>query len=68
MIAQRFAFAEQDRGTGFDFIEEKDIPQMVTWALQEANPTYPVPVVYDRARCEAVIRLCGSFPQLRRAA
>ncbi len=41
---------------GFDFIQEKDIPQMVRWALQEANPTYPVPVVYDEARCEAVIR------------
>ncbi len=42
--------------SGFDFIQEKDIPQMVTWALAEANPVYPVPVVYDRKRCEAVIR------------
>ena len=41
---------------GFDFIREKDIPQMVKWALQEANPTYPVPVVYDEKHCEAVIR------------
>ena len=41
---------------GFDFIREKDIPQMVKWALQEANPTYPVPVVYDEEHCEAVIR------------
>ena len=29
---------------------------MVTWALAEANPVYPVPVVYDRKRCEKVIR------------
>ena len=42
--------------TGFDFIKEDDIPQMITWALAEANPVYPVPVVYDRARCEKVIR------------
>ena len=42
--------------SGFDFIQEKDIPQMVTWALAEANPVYPVPVVYSRKRCEAVIR------------
>lgn len=42
--------------TGFDFIKEEDIPQMVTWALAEANPVYPVPVVYDRQRCEKVIR------------
>ncbi len=37
-------------------IREEDIPQMVTWALQEANPVYPVPVLYDAARCERVIR------------
>ena len=42
--------------SGFDFIKEADIPQMVTWALAEANPVYPVPVVYDRKRCEKVIR------------
>ena len=42
--------------TGFDFIQEKDIPQMIAWALAEANPVYPVPVVYDEKRCEHVIR------------
>lgn len=42
--------------TGFDFIQEKDIPQMIAWALKEANPTYPVPVLYDQSRCEKVIR------------
>ena len=41
---------------GFDFIREEDIPQMITWALAEANPVYPVPVIYDRRRCEKVIR------------
>lgn len=42
--------------TGFDFIKEEDIPQMAKWALAEANPVYPVPVVYNRKRCEKVIR------------
>ena len=42
--------------TGFDHIQEKDIPQMIEWALHEANPVYPVPVVYDEQRCEKVIR------------
>ena len=42
--------------TGFDFIKEEDIPQMIRWALAESNPVYPVPVVYDRKRCEKVIR------------
>ena len=42
--------------TGFDFIKEADIPQMVEWALAEANPVYPVPVLYDERRCEKVIR------------
>ncbi|MDR0851377.1 MAG: iron-containing alcohol dehydrogenase [Clostridiales Family XIII bacterium] len=40
---------------GFDFIQEKDIPQMITWALAEANPIYPVPVIFDRVRCRIVI-------------
>ena len=31
---------------GLDVIKDKDIPQMVKWALAEANPVYPVPVVY----------------------
>ena len=45
-----------DIPTGFDHIREEDIPQMIEWALSEANPVYPVPVIYDAARCEKVIR------------
>lgn len=41
--------------TGFDYIKGEDIEQMVSWALKEANPLYPVPVIYDRARCRRVI-------------
>lgn len=40
-------------------IREEDIPQMVAWALREANPTYPVPVLYDEAHCAEVIRRVG---------
>ena len=29
---------------------------VIAWALAEANPVYPVPVVYDAKRCEKVIR------------
>ena len=41
---------------GIEGIKEEDIPQMVDWALAEANPTYPVPVVYTREHCAQVIR------------
>ena len=41
--------------SGFDFIKESDIPQMVEWALAEANPVYPVPVVYNKKRFTDVI-------------
>ena len=42
-----------------DVIRDEDIPQMVAWALREANPTYPVPVLYDEAHCAEVIRRVG---------
>ena len=45
-----------DIPTGFSNIREEDIPQMIRWALAEANPVYPVPVIYDEKRCEHVIR------------
>ena len=41
--------------TGFDNIKEEDIPTMCKWALAEANPVYPVPVVYNTERCTKVI-------------
>ncbi|NLC73205.1 MAG: iron-containing alcohol dehydrogenase [Ruminococcaceae bacterium] len=40
---------------GFDFILDKDIPTMIKMALAEANPVYPVPVIYDAARARRVI-------------
>lgn len=32
----------------FDMIQDEDIDQMITWARKEANPLYPVPVVWSR--------------------
>ena len=32
--------------TGFDCIRPEDLPQMAAWAEAEANPVYPVPVVF----------------------
>ena len=37
-------------------IREEDIQQMVTWAKKEANPLYPVPVVWGRQQLEQMIR------------
>lgn len=41
--------------TGFDFIEQKDFPQIIKWALAEGNGTYPVPVIYNEARMRHVL-------------
>ena len=40
---------------GFDFIRDEDIEQMITWAMKEANPVYPVPQVYTREHFRKVI-------------
>ena len=32
----------------FDVVKDEDIDQMITWAKKEANPLYPVPVVWGR--------------------
>lgn len=39
----------------FDFIQEKDIPQMIQWAMKEANPIYPVPVLWHEPEFRALI-------------
>ena len=40
---------------GFDMIRDEDIEQMITWAKKEANPLYPVPVVWARKDFRRVI-------------
>lgn len=36
-------------------IRGEDLPRMAAWAAAEANPVYPVPVVYDQARFRRVL-------------
>ena len=44
----------------FAYIQDSDIPQMAAWACAEANPIYPVPVVYTpRHAREVIARLKG---------
>ena len=40
----------------FDFIKEEDISTLVSRALKEGNPGYPVPKIMDASECEKVIR------------
>jgi alcohol dehydrogenase class IV len=53
------AIREMNRDMGipekFDFIKGEDIPQMVKWALSEANPWYPPPVIFGAKELNAVI-------------
>ena len=40
----------------FDFIKEEDIPTLVSRALKEGNPGYPVPKIMNYEDCEKVVR------------
>ncbi|MBQ7740874.1 MAG: iron-containing alcohol dehydrogenase [Eubacterium sp.] len=40
----------------FDFIKEEDMNTLVSRALKEGNPGYPVPKIMNAADCEGVIR------------
>lgn len=40
---------------GFDCIKDEDIDQMIAWARKEANPLYPVPVVWSPAEFRSLI-------------
>ena len=40
----------------FDFIKEEDISTIVSRALKEGNPGYPVPKIMNKKDCEAVVR------------
>jgi len=33
--------------SGVDVIREEDVPQIIEWASKEANPLYPVPVIWQ---------------------
>lgn len=38
-----------------DVIKDEDIPQMIAWAMAEANPVYPVPVIWGYDEFAATI-------------
>lgn len=38
--------AKMDIPVGLDVIKDEDIPQIIKWASKEANPLYPVPVIW----------------------
>ena len=40
----------------FDFIKESDISTLISRALKEGNPGYPVPKIMNKKDCESVIR------------
>lgn len=40
----------------FDFIKEEDVPTLVSRALKEGNPGYPVPKIIDAKEMEKIIR------------
>ena len=46
----------------FDFIDEEDIPQMIRWAMKEANPIYPVPVIWGEAEFRRTIERLRATP------
>ena len=48
--------AAMDIPETFDFIKEEDIPTIVSRALKEGNPGYPVPRIMNVADCESVVR------------
>ena len=39
---------EMEIPAGADMILDKDVEQIITWAMAEANPLYPVPVIWGR--------------------
>ena len=41
---------------GFNVIKDEDIPQMIAWARKEANPLYPVPVVWGEKDFQRLIK------------
>lgn len=55
IAAIRSLNAEMGLPTGFDFLNEKDYPQIIKWALAEGNGTYPVPVIYNASRMRHVL-------------
>ncbi len=46
---------EMNLPAGLDMIKDEDIPQIIAWAEKEANPLYPVPVIWQKKDFEKLI-------------
>ena len=46
---------ETGLGDRLDMVREEDIDQMISWAMAEANPVYPVPVIWQREQFRDLI-------------
>ena len=46
---------DMDIPVGANMIQDKDIDQMIAWAMKEANPLYPVPVVWGKEDFQKLI-------------
>lgn len=47
----------------FDFIKEEDIDSMLTHAIKEANPLYPVPKLMDKQELKKLYYLIGNIKE-----
>ena len=47
--------AQTGLGDRLDMVRAEDIDQMITWAMAEANPVYPVPVIWQREQFRSLI-------------
>lgn len=58
LLLQRIVYLERQMGipSTVASLREEDIPLLARRALKEANPTYPVPVIWDRKTMESVFR------------
>ena len=39
---------EMEIPSGADMIRDEDVEQIIAWAMKEANPLYPVPMIWGR--------------------
>ena len=49
------------RGIDFYHHYTEDLAMMAQWAVKEANPLYPVPVIYDEAHFIRILKKAGNL-------
>ena len=63
LFIQRIRYLNQSMGipSTFTCIEKKDLDTMASWADQEANPLYPVPVIFTQKDFKNVLSKAGKL-------